>query len=527
MAKPSAKKQTPRIGKNGPPLAHPLPKQHAHQRVVEYLAEDADHAEWFSVMQRADRGDTGPMMDLFSDARDRDSHLDGVVRKRVQSMMGRPIVFRPPVGFERDRDALETAQFVSRVLLEESPQFRSQLCGLMAGAPYGYGVSKLLWRTNWRSERVPVLEWAHPNRFAFDDCRRLGFYDGPYRSNTRIRALSEFPDQFVAHVPMGGRSDYPWRRGPMRSCIVPSFLKRKGLAFILPLLERFGMPMPYAKVPPGTDHDGQSNTDTIGVVQQALQDLTTHWSAVFSQGIEIDQIPGSGEAKGDAHKILIDWAEMTMSIAILGQNLSTKVEGGSFAAAEAHRYVAGDLHLADAVELAETITQQIVEPIIRYNRPGAPLPICEITTGAKQVFTIDDVREGVCSADERRRTLGHDAIPDGKGAEYRTTVQVPADIEAAPVLEEEPAAGEAIDTESVAPTEAVAKDPSTGLNGAQLAEAKQLLIDVQLGVLPKETAKALILASLPFSADQVEKMLAPIVPAASSVPAAAAAPEAA
>jgi hypothetical protein len=184
--------------------------------------------------------------------------------------------------------------------------------------------------------------------------------------------------------------------------------------------------LPYAVGPPGLDQEGESSGDTVAMVQTALQNLTTHWSAVFSKGIEIDQIPGSGEAKGDAHKILIDWAEMTISIAMLGQNLSTKVEGGSFAAAEAHRDVAGALHLADAVELAETISQQIVEPLIRYNRPGAPLPICEIATGAKQVFTIDDVREGVCSADERRRTLGHDAIPSGRGSEYRPSGSAPA-----------------------------------------------------------------------------------------------------
>lgn len=431
LAAARARPRVPRIGKSGPPVPQVMAPPVPHAQLVSYSAINAEPDDWFRIMQNADSGDTGPMMDLFSDARDRDSHLDGVVRKRVQQMMGRPFVFHPPVGYERDKEAIDACTFVSRALLEESRGFRSQLCGLMAGAVYGYAVSKIRWRTNGAAERIPHLEWEHPNRFGWDrETRKLGFYSGPYRSHYSIKPLSDYPDCFVAHVPMGGRSDYPWRRGPMRSCIIPSFIKRQGLRFWLVAAEKYGQPKPYAIVPPGIDDDGQSNASTIAVVQESLNKLnSTHWAATFTKGIEIGNIEGAGTVTGEVQKGLIDWAEMTMSIAILGQNLSTKVEGGSFAAAEAHRFVAGDLHLADAVELAETISQQIVEPLIRYNRPGAPLPVCEITTGAKQVFDHRDVELGIASADERRRTLGHDAIPDGKGAEYRrVTVDVLAAI---------------------------------------------------------------------------------------------------
>src|SRR5687767_7153857 len=164
----------PRIGQKGPPVPQVMAPPGPASRLVDYLAIDAEPSDWFRTMERADSGDTGPMMDLFSDARDRDSHLDGVVRKRVQQMMGRPMVFHPPVGYERDKEAIDAAQFVSRALLEESRGFRSQLCGLMAGAVYGYAVSKIRWRTNWASERIPHLEWEHPNRFGWDrESRKL------------------------------------------------------------------------------------------------------------------------------------------------------------------------------------------------------------------------------------------------------------------------------------------------------------------------------------------------------------------
>lgn len=517
-------RSTPRIGRRGPPLAQPMPLLSGNVTLVDKLALDKDLDLWLAVMERADRGDTGPMIDVFSDARDYDSHLDGVIRKRVQQMTARPIVFHPPVGLENDADANDIAARTRRILLTESYRFRSMITHLMTGAAYSYAVSPIEWTTNTRGEFIPHLQWQHPNRFGFDrDTLELGFYKSKYRGDWRVCPLSEYPDSFVAHVPMGGRSDYPWRRGPVRSCIIPSFLKRHGLSFWLVLTERFGMPQLWATVPEGMDHDGQSSTATIAVVQAALQNVSKTWAATFGKGIEINALPGSGSINSDTHKALIDWAEMTMSIAVLGQNLSTKVEGGSFAAAEAHRDVAGVLHLADAIELGETITQQLIEPLVRYNWPGAPVPVCEITTGQRLAFEVEHVKEGIASADELRGTMGHEAIPGGRGAGYRRTVAVPEQIgdedEPTTTPGQEPEAGAAIETEPAASTEATVKDPSTGLNGAQLAEAKQLLLDVGAGLLPKDTAKQLLLASLPFSPEQVGSMLDPIVVTVSAEPA--------
>jgi phage gp29-like protein len=464
----------PRIGRKGPPVGDVMPALSASSRLVEYLALEGDPAAWFRIMQAADVGDTCQMIDTFGDSRDRDAHLDGVTRKRAQSMMGRPIAFPPAQGFEDDKEAQQIAKLTRRILLAESRDFRSMLAHLMTGAPYGFAVAKLRWTTNATSEYVPHLDanGAHCNRFAFTrDTREIGFYAGTYRSHLNVKKLADYPDAFVAHVPMGGRSDYPWRRGAMRSCIIPSFIKRAGLRWWMRLCERFGMPQPYATIPQGIDHDGESDDDTAAVILASLKNLSTNWAAVFSEGVEIDSIPGSGNVNAEVHKGLIEWGNTTQSISMLGQNLTTEVQGGSFAAAESHRYVAGDLHLADATELASTITQQIVEPLVRYNWPGAPVPVCEIGTGAKQVPTEKDVEMGIFSDDERRRMLGHEAKADGSGAEYRrpVLVAVPDQI-AAPTEDVE--AGDVVDTEAPTEDTAVAKDPAASLNGAQPPRCK-------------------------------------------------------
>lgn len=443
-ASAAATRSLARIGKNGPPVGEVMGPLSSYASLVEYRARDAKPQEWFQTIEAADRGDTGPQMDTFEDARLRDSHLDAVSAKRTQSMMARPIVVRPPEGYETDREALQAAQLGRRILLSESRAFRSGLVHLMAGTIYGYSVGGLRWTTNWDSMRVPHIEEIALNRFAFTrEGLRIGFYDGPYRSAWKICPLSDYPDCFVVHTPLGGRSGQAWRRGAIRACIIPSFLKRKGLQFWLILGERFGMPQVYATLPEGVDDDDGNETNTARTVKNALKNLSANWSMVVSKGVELLSVPGSGDAKSGPHKELIDWAEMAESIAVLGQNLSTKVEGGSFAAAEAHRFVAADLHLADSIELGETITQQMMEPIIRYNMPGAPVPVVEISTGQKQVPERDDVLNGIFSDDERRRAMGHDAKPDGAGADYRRPVSVQVQAQIGDDPEDKPVAAPA------------------------------------------------------------------------------------
>ncbi len=526
----------PRIGKSGPPLLVVVPMPDGASTLVAHEALNAEPQEWFRIMERADIGDTGSMIDMFSDSRDRDEHLDGVARKRAQSMMGRPIAFRPADGLEDDKEALQVARDVRRILLFESLKFRSMLTHLMQGSVDGYAVSPIRWATNGNGESVPHLQWAHANRFAYTfDTLELGFYTDRFRGHRNVKPLADHPDAFVAHEPMGGRSDYPWRRGPMRSAIIPSFIKRNGLKFWMTLAERFGMPQIFATVPQGEDHDGNSQSDVIGTVEKSLKNMNRIWSLVVSEGIDLKAVEGStGNITGEVHQKLIGWAETTQSIGMLGQNLSTKVEGGSFAAAESHRFVADDLHLADSVELSETITQQLCERIVRFNWPGAPVPICEISVAQKAVFTNEDVRDGVASPDERRRTMGHDAQPNGEGAEIRRPASVSVvanitpgddepDAEPDPKVEPEatPEPVEPVGNDEVPPpgdqTSTTAAKGGFPLIG-QITAMQAIVAQVVKGELNVETGIKELALALPITTAEARLLLSDVEPAADPAP---------
>jgi phage gp29-like protein len=66
---------------------------------------------------------------------------------------------------------------------------------------------------------------------------------------------------------------------------------------------------------------------------------------------------------------LINHADTAITLAILGQNLTTQIEGGSFAAAGVHARVFQDRIESDVAMLSTVVREQIVRPWCLYNIP--------------------------------------------------------------------------------------------------------------------------------------------------------------
>jgi hypothetical protein len=280
--------------------------------------------------------------------------------------------------------------------------FRQNIAQLMDGVLRQYAVLEIEWGRDDNNWQEPLrLHWRHPNRFNFTAKMVLVKYDvgeDPYPGTP----LEEFgADRFIVHAPWAGRSAYPTRRGVLRTCMFPSLTKRYGLRWWLVAAERFGQPAPYVTVPEGS-------ADLFERAQEMLRNLTSDWQAVLTSRMDIKTIPGSGSFTGDIHGRLVDLVNSECSIAVLGQNLSTEVTGGSFAAALAHEAVRADYLAADAVELGETIRRFLIEPLVRFNWPGAPVPVFEfqlVPEEQKEILPWH-FSEGVVDENEVRESVG-------------------------------------------------------------------------------------------------------------------------
>ncbi len=504
---------TPRIGRSGPPAGLVMPLPRISRALLTRPALDADTRKVVSIFDRADRGQTCDLADLVEDCRLLDSRLDAVARKRVLAVVGRPLLVKPAPGWETDREAKAHAEEAQR-LVERSPGFKAGLAHLAHATLDMPRVCEMEFTVTREGRYMPVLHRRHPNRFAYDADVCLGWLSGPgiYSS---LHPLSDYPDRFVTHAPSGGRSSYPWRQGAMLARLVPSIAKRAGVRWYLQYLERYGTPLTVAELPQNEGGDEGSDTSLIAKAKQLIRDLQTDFAGVLSGGIKLTAVPGSGSAQTSSHQAFVDMMNTEDAIAILGQNLTTEVTGGSFAAAEAHRFVADDILVADLIELSETLTQQVLEPLARYNWPGGPPLEIEIVATRAQVFTAEDVRDGICTPDERRATLGHIAQPDGRGSQYALPSTQVADAVGAdaPVLD-------------VGAAETV---QDTALNGAQVASMQAIVAAAAAGEIPISAAKVMIGQAFPSIAQaDIAAMFADVVaapPGPITGGAAAAAPE--
>jgi len=374
------------------------------------------------VLLQAFTGDLGQLMDLYDDMRDRDARVDAVCRTRLLALQARPWSVTPPEGFEDDPEALRVAErcklLISRVRAASTPDprmdggWKTALGFISDGILRGLSVSELEWGVSREGWHYPArVHFRHSNRFRFQPDMTLVRWD----VSGKPTALEELGrDRFVVHTPTAGRAGYPTRRGVLLGAIWPSLTKRFGLRWWLKATEKWGAPQPVITLPSGSE----------GLRDEAIamaRALSENWAGVLWGGVQMDALKGSGDLKPEVYdKLVREYANVEIAIQVLGQNLTTEVQGGSFAAAGVQNLVRQDLQIGDLAELDDTITWQILEPMVRYNWPGAPVPRYRTEVDARAPFARDDVDRGLATPDEYRSSLGWGPMPDGRGAEFRT-----------------------------------------------------------------------------------------------------------
>lgn len=452
----------------------------------------SDRVDWttgqvMSAFDKANQGYTRDVINLARSTRLKDSRLSTVCGTRTLVVGSREWVIVPPPGLERDREAIDIAQRVTRAV-HAIREFHKLRRTLASGIIYGHAVAEWDWQSRQvGSERiaVPSWTWLHANRFCWVDesiaCEELDPKSKPVH-------LSQYPDKFIVHSPIGGDADYPGRRGVIKTRILPSLVCRYGVRWWQSLLERWGQPQLLVSA-----KDANVSREQMERMLTDLRRMSSEWRAGVTGNVEVKEIPVTVD--GNIHKAFVDWVYTEHSIAVLGQNLTTEVKGGgSYAAARALDNVRADYLMSDLEELDETISDQLIEPLVRFNWPGAPVPYFRTLTQIREPFTTADVDKGICTVDEYRQSRGYDARVEAK-----TEAATPADS----ALSQPVPTGNDV---------AVA---DTALNGAQIDSLLALVDKYAMGVLPKATVVSLITTAFPtIDAAKAEQILSPIVPSA-------------
>lgn len=289
-----------------------------------------------------------------------DSRVQSAMRSRSGGLLGRPVRFHLPKRFADDSQAKKCL----RAWEHHWPQMAAEpalLDTLESANSIGFAYAQLLWDTS-REIWKPYLQ-------SFNS--RYSYYHWTDRVHMAITLDGQFPvtpgdGHWVLHAPYGMYRG--WMRGALRALAQWWLARNYALRDWARYSERHGFPILLADTPFGADPD----------------DITSYTSQLSGIGQEsVLQLPGGPdvtkygkydlrylEPKDDswqAFKALIDQCNDEITLALLGQNLTTQVKEGSFAAARVHADVKQAIVQADARALAKTVYTQIARPFAALN----------------------------------------------------------------------------------------------------------------------------------------------------------------
>jgi len=313
-----------------------------------------------TILRMANQGYVQQLYDLFMEMEEKDLHLASVLQTRQLAVSGLSWNIIPVTEDKRDVDI---ADFV-KTELKAIPKFRNILLDLLTAIGYGFSVSEIIWKQEGNKIGIENIERIRQRKFTFANSFEPRLMTA---ANTTTGEELE-PNKFIVHVPHS-KSGLTNRGGLLRLCAFFYMLKSFSLKDWSIFSEVFGMPTRLGKYPQGiSDED-------LNVLKDAIELLGTDASAIVPDSAIIELIERKS-TNTDIYKSFQEYADKKMSIAVLGQTLTTEIgDKGSYAASKTHDRVRGDLLVSDALLLAEDLKMQLIAPLVRFNYgEGIPIP---------------------------------------------------------------------------------------------------------------------------------------------------------
>jgi hypothetical protein len=235
----------------------------------------------------------------------------------------------------------------------------------------GFSLAEKIWEAKKYKGRdlwVPRLKPWHPYYIYFDNGRRQ--YVAIAMGGLQYVEPTGDPKWFL-FTPWGYYRG--WIRGGVRSVAIPWVVRQYALRDWGRFSEKHGLPMVVAKVP----------------AQAPAEDKARFFTSIKNLGADTGlQLPvqaGKDAASWDVQLLeardtswkafpgLIQTCDQSITLSLRGTNLTTQVEGGSYAASQTHREEDSDLAISDRKKLATALRAQVLREFVTYNFGSADL----------------------------------------------------------------------------------------------------------------------------------------------------------
>jgi len=354
-----------------------------------------------------------------------DDRIQAAANGRIKGVTKCEWNFEPAKGGKRQ--AKEIQELWPEILTEEITE---QI--LLWAIFMGFALCELIWEARddlW----VPRLKLWHPLYIYYRiDLRKYVVVT----QDKGILEIDENDPKWFLYAPWG--SYRGWIRGAVRSCSIPWVVRQFALRDWGRYSEVHGLPIKKLLIP------AQAPAGDKARFFASIQRLGSESMFSLPQQTNKDGGPGVGfdvqllEAKDQAWKSfpgLIAQCERSITLAIRGTNLTTEVDGGSFAAADAHRDEDSDYAIADRRKLAAAVSLRIIRPFCGFNYGNPKLAPAASLASTES----DQEKEGKVLVSVAQGLLPLEAAGwpvDRKVAGERYGVPLRADVEANKPIEQ-------------------------------------------------------------------------------------------
>jgi Protein of unknown function (DUF935) len=248
----------------------------------------------------------------------------------------------------------------------------------------GFCIVEIVWDTS-VTPRQPYLKPWHPMFILYRwDLRQ-------YQVMTTDGPVAAIPGQgkWLVFTPHGHYRG--WLQGSVRATSDKWFIKQLAWRDWARFNERHGLPIIKAKVPAAGDPTQKKNfvTGMAGIGQQAVIGLPQN---VDGTGYDVELMEARDRA-WESFRATIDRCDMAIVLPILGQNLTTEVKEGSFAAARQHGDIRQNFIQFDNETTAECAYRDLLRPWAYFNYGDADLApyACWNVTPVEDFASMSDV----------------------------------------------------------------------------------------------------------------------------------------
>lgn len=348
---PVRKDQTARLG-------------HLHREIAEHPTRGLTPAKLAAIYRRAEEGDLVAQAQMAMDMEEKDAHLFAELSKRRLAVQAVDWHIEAPPD---PTPAEESATQLCRDVLAEL-DLGDLIYDLTDAILHSYAACEYHWRLV-DGVNVPTQPvYRQPDWFQADyhghDFNRLLLRDHTGRGEP-LKPLN-----WLLHI-QKSRSGYLTRSGLVRVLGWPFLMRALSTRDLAEFLEIYGLPLRLGKYP-------NNATDTEkATLLRAVVGIGHAAAGIIPEGMQIEfKEAAQAGAGANPFMAMMQWAEGAISKAILGGTLTTSAESTGLGSnlGETHNEVRKEIAASDRRQLAKTLEQHLLRPIVALNTSAERAP---------------------------------------------------------------------------------------------------------------------------------------------------------